>query len=169
MENWRSQAEESSTASDNFIENISHLPQIYPILSSSQNQFSAQTLHTPHILHNPHISNYLSQTIPYQETPSTHTNHRSMTLEETMAALAAGQSLIVESMARLMTRLENVSPVQQAVNDLTAGIGNINLDRNPPPHQQFLGQTRPGNLNQSSHRQDRASYAPPSQPNFRVD
>lgn len=67
-----------------------------------------------------------------------------MTLEETMASLAAGQSLLVKSMTRILSRLENStpSPNQQAVNDLTAGIGNINLDKNLPPHQQYSTRQR---------------------------
>lgn len=169
MEHWRSQEDKSSTASDNFMTNIWNLPQIYPSSSSSFNQISTQTLQTPHVLHNPQFSDHLQTDDVYCNVKSNSATQRNMTLEETMASLAAGQSLIVESMARLMTRLENTSPVQQAVNDLTTGIGNINLDRNPPPQQQFPIQSRIGNLDGPPHLQGRASYAPAPPPNLKLD
>ena len=82
-----------------------------------------------------------------------------MTLEETMATIAAGQSMLVESMTRLLSRLEDSSPRQQVVNDLANGIGNINLDRAVPPHQNFIPQNRTSEQVRQS-RLGRPSYAP---------
>lgn len=163
MQNCRSQAGDSSTTDDNFISSLSNLPTIYHTSSSPQNQFSSLTLQTPdHIFHpqtnDTHILNQF-----HIQTP------RIMSLEETMASIAAGQSLIVESMSRLMARLEESSPRQHAVNDLTAGIGNINLDRSAPPHQQFPTQGRTTDSVRPLRNQERASYAPAPPGNYRLD
>lgn len=169
MENWRSNSEDSSTTSDNFTSSISQLPQIYPPTSSPQihhsipNQFSSQSLQVPQLSDHPfHINDY-----------NHHQNQRpitqSMNLEETMASIAAGQNLLVESMTRLMTRLENVSPAQQALNDLTTGMGNINLDRNAPPHQSYDPQAQRRDQPRQRGQGERPSYAPTSSMNFRMD
>lgn len=154
MEDWRSRAD-SSTTDDNFITSISQLPQIYPFLSPPQNHFSTHTLQIPNISHNPQI---LQNHVEIEDSVHPPQHPVAMSLEETIASLAAGQSLLVESMARLISRLDNASPRQQAVNDLATGIGNINLDRNAPPHQQYS--LRP---------QTRASYAPIPTTNARLD
>lgn len=161
MENWRSQAEDSSTTDDNFISSLSNLPQIYHPSPFLQNHFSSNTLQTPAQIRPPQIINAEHQ-IPTA-------SQRVMSLEETMASIAAGQSLLVESMSRLMARLEETSPAQQAVNELATGIGNINLDRHPPPHHTFPSQQRATDTARPSRQTERVSYAPIPSNNFRLD
>lgn len=163
MENWRSQAEDSASTSDifpyslsNLPSSLSNLPQLYSQFSPIQDHFSSHTLQIPQISHHPiPLRKYVVQ----QETQIPLVTPHKMTLEETMATIAAGQSLLVESMTRLLSRLENSSPRQQVVNDLAAGISNINLDRAAPPHQSYLPQNH---VNGSAGRSqmERPSYAP---------
>lgn len=163
MENWRPQEEDSTSTSDIFPPPLSHpplshLPQVYPQSPSIHDRFSSHTLQIPQILHHPvPVQEYIRQ----QTAQSSLSRIQNMTLEETMALIAMGQSLIVDSMTKLSAKLEDSSPRTQMVNDLAAGIGGINLDRAAPPHQSFA----PQHQNQ----RDRPSYAPTPQANFRSD
>lgn len=163
MENWRSQGRDSSSTRDNFISSISHLPQIYNRTPSSQNHFSLNTLQIPTTSHHPQNSQHYPTPVITQ--PANHT----MSLEETMASLAAGQTLLVESLSRLLTRLDNHSSPQRTVDDLAAGIGNINLDRHIPPHQCFNARPQSETMNRPTGHGERPSYAPMAQQNYISD
>lgn len=119
MENWRNQDKDSSTTSEKFPSSISDLPQIYHNSSDIHNHFSTRTLHIPSHNFQPTLIQSFQPSSQFLSQSST----RMMTLEESIASIAAGQNLLVESLARLMTRLDETSPRHQVVNDLAAGIG----------------------------------------------